>query len=118
VFIDINQVRNVFIHVAPVDFRKGLIGLGVYIQHEFGNEKEGKNLYAFCNRTRDKVRIIYWDDTGFAMWHKVLENDKFRWPKRIEEELKVTASDLKYLLSGIRIDHFIPHKISDPKAFF
>jgi len=117
-FIDPSQIQDVYLHVAPVDFRKGLTGLGVFIRHQFGNTMTGKNIFAFCNRARDKVRTIYWDDTGFAMWHKVLETDKFKWPNRREVEIKVSVSELRYLLSGVNIDQFKPHKKSNPKAFF
>lgn len=117
-FLDPSQIKDVYIHIKPVDFRKGIYGLGAHVKHQFGDSISGKNLFVFCNRIKDKVRIIYWDDTGFALWHKVLESDKFKWPKRNVPEIVVSQKELRYLLSGINIDLQKPHKNKPPKSLY
>jgi len=117
-FLDPKDINNVFIHVKSVDFRKGIRGLGVYVNHKFGDSISGKNLFVFCNRHKDKIKILYWDDTGFALWHKVLESDRFKWPKRETEEMEISAKELQYLLSGINIDEQKPHENQYPRALY
>lgn len=119
-FIHESQIKAVYIHVGPVDFRKGINGLGCEVSQSFGDGVNGKNLFVFTNRKRDRIRILYWDDTGYALWHKVLEEDKFQWPIRSKEEtIEVTSAQLTWLLSGLRIDAGTAHKkIEGARQFY
>jgi transposase len=117
-FLYEKQINKVFIHVDPVDFRKGINGLGAYVTNELGNSIQGKNLFVFGNRKRDKIKVMYWDDTGYAIWQKALEEDKFRWPSSSEAEMIVDAETLKFFLSGGEIIHQKIHKKIPPKSFF
>jgi transposase len=66
------------------------------------------NLYLFCNRYRNRLKILYWDKNGYCLWLKRLEKDKFPWPKNEGEVREITIEKLKMLLSGI--DFFKAHK--------
>ena len=117
-FIDPKEVNFIYLHIEAVDFRKGIHCLAAFVNHQFGDDITGKNLFVFSNRSRDRVRVLYWDDTGFALWYKILECDRFKWPKRTEGEIKISTSDLKYLLSGLNIDEQIPHKKQSAKQLY
>ena len=65
-----------------------------------------------CNRKRDKLKIVYWDSSGFALWYKRLEEDKFRWPKRWPEALiELSETQLHQLLQGYDFMPVEGHKI-------
>lgn len=119
-FLQASDINAVYIYIAPVDFRKGIVGLGSEVNLSFGDKVSGKNLFVFTNRRRDKIRILYWDDTGFALWHKVLEAEKFRWPSRLNATpVKVTAEQLQWLLCGLSIDQGKPHtKLEVARHFY
>jgi len=117
-FIDQKKINSVYLHIEPVDFRKGIRCLAAFVNHHFGNSMTGKNLFVFTNRYRDRVRILYWDDTGFALWYKILESDRFKWPKKTTGEITISVRQLKYLLSGVCIDEQMPHEKQDPKQLY
>lgn len=112
------DINRVFVHIDPVDFRKGINGLGAYVKHELSPSLGSKNLFVFSNRKKDKIKILYWDDTGYALWLKSLEEDKFRWPKSATEELTIDAETLKFFLSGGTIQSQKTHKKVEPKRLY
>jgi transposase len=68
-FID---TPKIYLHRAPVDFRKAVNGLTCIIELEMGLSPFDEALYLFTNKNRDKLKMLYWDKTGFALWYKRL----------------------------------------------
>ena len=86
----------------PVDFRKAINGLMVIVVEAFGhNPTTTGAYYVFCNRLRDKLKVLYWDGNGFALWHKRLEQSRFQFHYRDDEQLEMTADQFQWLLSGL-----------------
>ena len=73
-------VPDVYLHRQFVDFRKSINGLAALVESELALSAMSGALFVFCNKGRDKLKILYWDRTGFALWYKRLEKDKFKWP--------------------------------------
>jgi transposase len=67
-----------------------------------------KYLFVFCSTDRTRLKILYWDKTGFCLWQKRLEESRFPWPKNENEARSITFDELKMLLDGI--DFFKAHK--------
>lgn len=92
------------IHKLPVDMRKSINGLSFIVQEEMKLDLKSKSLFIFLNRRRNLMKILYFDKSGFALWLKRLEDSKFSWPKKIEQNvIQVNADDFKLLLEGINI---------------
>ena len=71
----------------------------------------GSYLFIFCSRSRNKLKILYWDRTGFALWYKRLEKEKFFWPRKMEEDvITIDAEKLRWLLGGIDVWKIRPHE--------
>ena len=66
---------KVYLHLQPVDFRKAINGLSVIIEDAMGISPFSPALFVFCNKQRTQLKVLYWDDTGFAL----SQND---WKKR------------------------------------
>ncbi|WP_335908927.1 MULTISPECIES: IS66 family insertion sequence element accessory protein TnpB [Shewanella] len=77
----------IYLHQQAVDFRKSINGLCLIVEEHMQLSAFSGALFVFCNRQRDKVKVLYWDQTGFCLWYKRLEKDTFKWPKQIRGEV-------------------------------
>jgi hypothetical protein len=69
-----------------------------------------KYLFLFCNQHRDRIKALYWDSNGFAMWYKFLEQEKYKWPHHIDAEtIVINVKNLNRFLSGLN-PWEVPHK--------
>ena len=94
----------IFIHRGYVDMRKSITGLSIIVSEEMHLDLKSNSLFIFCNKPRTRLKVLYFDHSGFALWYKRLEASKFSWPRGLDKEVvKVTAKDLELLLSGINI---------------
>jgi transposase len=93
---------SLYLCTAPVDFRKGMRGLAALIQEELELDPLSKNLFVFLSRDRKKIKALYWDKTGHALWYKVLEKEKFcRVKSYAHGHLEMSNLELEQLLSGL-----------------
>ena len=65
---------DVYLYRGIVDMRKSINGLSAIVEEELGLSPFGPSLFVFCNRQRDKIKILYWERSGFVLWYKRLEN--------------------------------------------
>ena len=92
---------RVFLATGYTDMRKSINGLSLLVEEQFELDLFSGNLYAFCNRKRNIVKILCWDSNGFCIWMKRLEEDTFRWPDSEKEVLEVKPAALGWLLHGL-----------------
>ena len=110
-FVDPPQV---YLHRDFVDFRKSINGLAAIVETDMALPTMSGALFVFCNRGRDKLKILYWDNTGFALWYKRLEKAKYKWPTKEQNEVfTLTQFELDRLLSGFTIIGHKPVQIND-----
>ena len=101
---------TIYLHRDPVDFRKSINGLSVIVEEVMLRSACSGALFVFCNKKRDKLKALYWDKTGFALWYKRLEQDKFNWPRRhVDTTINLTREQWDWLLRGLDIMRFKPH---------
>lgn len=92
---------SVFLHRDVVDFRKSINGLAAIVEIEMEKPLMSGALFVFCNKARDKLKILFWDKTGFALYYKRLEKDKFKWPTKLSQNTyELTEQQLHWLLEG------------------
>jgi transposase len=107
-FVDIPQI---YLHKQPVDFRKGINGLSLLVEQQMQISPFNPALFVFCNRYRDKIKVLYWDNNGFCLWQKRLEQDRFCWPKRLSgNTVSITEQQWHWLLCGLDIEKVAPHQ--------
>ena len=92
---------KVYIALGATDMRKSINGLSLLVVDQFDLDVFSGSLFAFCNRRRDIIKILYWDDNGFCIWLKRLEKDIFRWPDSEQDVMEISRTALDWLLSGL-----------------
>lgn len=100
----------IWLYPGYVDFRKSINGLVLIIEQEAAHSPFDDALFVFCNRTRDKVKALYWDKTGFCLWYKRLEKDLFRWPEVGQLSMALTEEQWRWLLAGVDLAKIRTHQ--------
>lgn len=102
---------DIYLHRQPVDFRKAINGLSVIVQEQMALSAFDRALFVFCNKSRHQIKVLYWDETGFALWQKRLEKDKFKWPRHLSDDvIKLSHEQWLWLLRGFDITRLKPHQ--------
>ena len=97
----VHEFKNVFIHREPVDMRKQINGLSQVVESAKMGDFMEPHLFVFMGRRRDSIKVLYFDRSGFAMWQKRLEADKFPWPKKHTDlVVQLTPEQFSWLLDG------------------
>ena len=108
---DLSFFNRIYLATAPVDFRKQAHGLALIVEYTLGHAGlNDKVLFAFTNKRRTAVKILYWDVTGYALWWKTLEKDRFRWPADASECQKLEVRELRWLLDGVDLGKLKKHE--------
>jgi transposase len=95
---------RLFVATQPVDGRKGPDSLMVLVREAFGQDPLSGHLFIFFSKRCDRVRIVYWDRNGFAMWTKRLERGRFRPTFSADGQLAshaIEAAELGLIVEGI-----------------
>lgn len=95
---------RVYLCLSPCDMRKSFDSLHALVRDQLAQDPFAGHLYVFANRRRDRVKILYWDRDGFAVWAKRLEEGTYAMPFDEDGPVsgrQITAQELAALLSGI-----------------
>jgi transposase len=97
---------TVFVCAPATDIRCGFDSLAQQVRQFLGEDPLGGHLFVFCNKRGDRLKILYWDADGLALWYKRLEEGTFRLPAPVVDAtnpawVEVSADDLGLILRGI-----------------
>ena len=95
---------RVFLALGPTDMRKNIDGLGALVERELDGKLFSGDLFVFCNRRQNMIKILYFDRNGFCVWHKRLCKHRFPWPESEEEVMEIRKHQLSWLLDGLDIN--------------
>ena len=110
----LSNASAIYLYREFVDFRKSINGLAALVECETNLPLSSGALFLFTNKQRDKIKILYWDKTGFALWYKRLEKAKFKWPSQEKKPVFILSQfELDRLLSGFTIIGHKPVEIRD-----
>lgn len=97
--------KRVYLACGHTDMRKSINGLSAIVEGSFKLDPYDGALFVFCNRSRDRVKILEWDGDGFWLYFKRLEKGHFRWPTPGKDAtMTLTGEELSYLLGGTQVE--------------
>jgi transposase len=107
--IDLIATEQVYLACGPTDLRHSIDGLAALVQMNFKLNPFSSSLFVFCNKNRNRIKILKWDGTGYWLLMKRLDSGSFKWPKEASDIKTVTMKELRWILEGLSVEQ--------PKAF-
>ena len=99
------EKKKVYLACGHTDMRKNINGLSEIVQSGFQLDLFEEAIFVFCNKRRDRLKILEWDGDGFWLYFKRLEKGHFRWPQPGgEPTLTLNNTELQILLGGARVE--------------
>jgi transposase len=93
---------QVYLVAGATDMRKQIDGLAALVVDVLDADPFSSHLFVFCNRARDKLKLLFWHHNGFWLWYRRLERERFWWPKgRETAPVVLSVRELSWLLEGL-----------------
>jgi len=102
--------RQVYLACGNTDLRKSIDGLAVLVKEVFDLDPFSRCLFVFCNRQRDKLKILQWEHNGFWLHYRRLERGKFEWPTSNTNVVNISYREFRWLLDGLSLKQNQAHR--------
>jgi len=110
------SVERVFLAAGSTDLRRSMNGLAAIVQECFELDPFSSDLFVFCNKNCDRLKILRWQHNGFWLYIRRLDKGKFNWPKYADRDtLEVSGRELGWLLDGLSIQQEKAHRKTAPR---
>lgn len=104
------SLERVYLACGCTDLRKSIDGLAVLVKEGFQLDPFSPCLFVFCNRKRDKLKILQWEHNGFWLHYRRLEKGTFQWPQKNGTGVTtVSRRELRWLLDGLTLNQWQAH---------
>ncbi len=104
----IKEAEHIYVACGITDFRKQIDSLCAMVIDKFKLDPyTGSSVFIFCNRKRNAIKVLRFEDNGFILAHKKLidvDKMKFQWPRNETEVKDITIEQLRWLLQGLKIE--------------
>lgn len=101
---DIAEHSTVYMVTGYSDLRKGIDGLSAIVKGVLNQDPFSKSLFLFCGRRRDRIKGLLWEEDGFLLLYKRLDNGAFRWPRNETEARLLTEQEVRWLMEGLELE--------------
>jgi transposase len=111
--LSINPSTRVFLCSQEIDMRYSFDALSGLVTTHFGMNPLCGHIFVFLSRRRDRMKLLFWDSDGFALYYKRLQRGTFTWIQDLDLDSggEIQASDFAMILTGIN-----PHRISQKNS--
>lgn len=108
---------GVYLALVATDLRKSIDGLSILVQESFKLDPFSISLFVFCNRKKDKIKILQWDNNGFWLYYKRLEKGTFQWPEKADSNtILIHDRQFRWLLDGLSINQRGAHRVVNERT--
>ena len=117
--ITLGAHTRVYLAAGATDMRKAIDGLSVLVQDVLHQDPLSSHLFVFCNRAKDKVKVLFWHNNGFWLGYRRLERQRFWWPSADNDAtaVELTVRELGWLLEGLDVPKVKAHKRTEYTVF-
>ena len=95
---------QVYLVCGYTDMRRSIDGLAGMVKQNFGLEPCSGSLFLFCGKRRDRMKALLWEDDGFLLMYKRLDNGAFQWPRSESEAKLLTQDQFVWLMQGLSVE--------------
>ena len=102
--LNVPELVRIYVSTQPTDMRKGFDSLAATVREGLGYDPLSGHLFVFPSRRGDRVKLLWWEHDGLALYYRRLEKGTFRFPKADDREtasIEVSAQELSLVLWGI-----------------
>jgi len=92
---------RIYLSSEPADMRRSFDSLAAMVREGLREDPLSGHLFVFRNKREDRVKILWWDRSGFVLWYKRLEAGTFHFPSSQAARVQVEAAELALLLEGL-----------------
>lgn len=101
---DISRAEHIYIVCGYTDMHKAIDGLAAIVQQNFKLDVFSGSLFLFCGKRCDRIKALLWEEDGFVLLYKRLENGKYKWPRDSDEARQITQQEFRWLMEGLSIE--------------
>jgi len=94
---------RIYMCSEPADMRRSFDRLAVMVRDIIGADPLSGHVFVFRSRRGDRIKLLYWDRDGFALWYKRLEKGMFSWPSTMSSDNEIDRRYLSMMLEGVDI---------------
>jgi len=106
----LEDFNGIYLYRDFVDMRKSINGLSQIVIDEMKLDIFKTYLFVFTNRCRNRLKVLYWDHSGFVIWYKRLEKYRFKWADETHDSvINLNKTELRQILKGYNVFQN-PHK--------
>lgn len=95
---------RLYLSLAPADMRRSVDGLSALVRSACGEEPLSGHLFLFRNRRGDRLKALWWDRNGYALWYKRLERGRFSFPPVSEGRVVISPETFQLLVGGLSLE--------------
>jgi len=97
--------KPIYLCCGVTDMRKSINGLMTLVQSSFSHDPFSEAVFVFCNRARNRIKILEWDEDGFWLYFKRLERGRFRWPDEGgDNKMTLKNEELMCLIGSAKLE--------------
>ncbi|WP_295389467.1 IS66 family insertion sequence element accessory protein TnpB [uncultured Thiodictyon sp.] len=110
--IALGEDTRVYLALGATDMRKSIDGLAALVVDVLQQDPCTAQVFVFCNRGRNKLKVLCWQRNGFWLCYRRLERERFRWPSVRDDAAAVTVTtrELRWLLDGLQWQRIEGHR--------
>lgn len=101
--LSITRFHHCYLYRGHTDMRKGIDSLCGLVRNELGKDPLSGELFIFFCRARRRVKLLIWEDDGFALYQKRLERGTFEMPEGKSDHQNISAEQLNFILAGVNL---------------